>query len=148
MSRLRFTLAQLMAVVIFCGFGFAALRNADWIWASASYTLAFLIISFAPLAALARRGAARMVWAGFAIFGWARLLISVLPNIHTHNFASLPSPSLLTYSVFDFLMRYLWPRGFDIPHAQVFYSLEIILFGLVGSIVGSFLVVKDEQPNT
>jgi hypothetical protein len=148
MSRLRFSLGQLIAVVIFSGFGFTALRNTDWFWANAAYTLAFLSISFAPLGALARRGAARMVWAGFAIFGWARLLIGVLPDIHTHHFASLPSPSLLTYSGFDFLMRYLSPGGFDIPHAQVIYSLEIILFGLIGSIVGRFLVVKNEEPNS
>jgi hypothetical protein len=32
MRRLRFTLAQLMGVVILIGFGFAALRNANDIW--------------------------------------------------------------------------------------------------------------------
>ena len=42
MSRLRFTIAQAMALVIFVGFGFAALRNAEEFWASATYTVARL----------------------------------------------------------------------------------------------------------
>ena len=80
MNRLRFTLAQLMAVVLFIGLGFAALRNADDFWASVTYTLAFLMISVAALAALARKGRVRLVWAGFAMFGWARLLVGALPQ--------------------------------------------------------------------
>jgi len=40
MSRLRFTIAQLMAVVLIVAFGFAALRSADKLSASATYALA------------------------------------------------------------------------------------------------------------
>ena len=40
MTRLRFTLAQLIAFVLFIGFGFAALRNADGLWASAAFSSA------------------------------------------------------------------------------------------------------------
>jgi len=40
MNRFRFTLAQLMAIVLFIGFGFAALRNANALWASATFSLA------------------------------------------------------------------------------------------------------------
>jgi hypothetical protein len=70
MSRLRFTLAQLMALVIYLGFGLAALRNANPFWAGATYTLAIITIAAAPLGAYARRGTARLTWAGFAVFGW------------------------------------------------------------------------------
>src|SRR4051794_21182994 len=76
MTRLRLTLAQLMAVVLCVGLVLAALRNAEAILASAIYTLAFLALSVAPLNALARKGRTRMAWAGFAVFGWARLSVN------------------------------------------------------------------------
>ena len=69
MTRHRFTLAQLMAIVLSVGFGFAALRNANELWASATYTLAFLMNLVATLGALARKGRARLAWVGFAVFG-------------------------------------------------------------------------------
>jgi hypothetical protein len=70
MTRLRFTLAQLMAAVIFIGLGFAALRSASPLWASAVFTLTVAVLSAAILGAMARRGRARLTWAGFALFGW------------------------------------------------------------------------------
>ena len=73
MTRLRFTLAQLMAAVIFIGLGFAALRSASLLWASAVFTLTVAVLSAAILGAMARRGRARMTWAGFALFGWVYL---------------------------------------------------------------------------
>jgi hypothetical protein len=149
MSRLRFTLAQLMAVVIVIGFGFAALRNANEIWASATHTLAFLSISIAALGALARKGTARMVWAGFGVFGWARLLVGPLPNPDFTLFGAMPSPVLLTDRVFDYLVGYLSTPGG--PHnypAQVCHSLEIILFGLLGTVLGRLMAPKDERPST
>ena len=69
MTRLRFTLAQLMAVVLFIGFGFAALRNANGLWASATFSLAILTVSVAVAGACSRQGRARMPWAGFAVAG-------------------------------------------------------------------------------
>ena len=44
MTRPRLTIAQLMTVILLVGFGFAALRNADDFWASATYTLAIISI--------------------------------------------------------------------------------------------------------
>jgi hypothetical protein len=37
MTRLRLTIAQLMTFIFFVGFGFAALRNANQLWASATF---------------------------------------------------------------------------------------------------------------
>src|SRR5262249_4779035 len=73
MSRLRFTIAQAMALVLLAGIGFAALRSASVLWASAVFTLTVTVLSAALLAAMARRGRARMTWAGFALFGWIYL---------------------------------------------------------------------------
>ena len=40
------------------------------------------------------------------------------------------------------------PLGIAIEHMQTYYSLEIILFGLVGAVLGPLLAVKDERPNS
>ena len=69
MRRLRFTLAQLMAVVFVIGIGFAALRHADWFWASATYHLAIMMVGTAVIGAVTRKGRSRATWAGFAVFG-------------------------------------------------------------------------------
>jgi hypothetical protein len=143
MTRLRFTLAQLMAIVLFIGFGFAALRNPNDFWMSATYTLAFLMISVAPLGAIARKGRDRMAWAGFAVFGWARLLVGALPYLTDAYSVQIPSPRLLTTLGFAYLM----PWGYSSDHARVSASLEIILFGLVGAIVGRLMAGRGEQPN-
>jgi hypothetical protein len=137
-----------MAFVIFIGFGFAALRNANEIWASATFTLAFFMITMAPLGALVRRGTARMAWSGFGIFGWARLLIDAFPHPDFTLFGAMPSPGLLTDRVFDYLLRYLsTPGGLDNYPAQVCHSLQIILFGLLGTVLGRLMALNDERPS-
>jgi hypothetical protein len=147
MTRLRFTLAQLMAIVLYVGFGFAALRNADEVWASATYTLAFLMISVAPLGALARKGRARMAWAGFAVFGWSRFLVGAHPLTSNSVFGPVLSPGLLSERGFTHVLPYLLtPAGFTEFHVQVFLSLDIILFGLIGAILGRLIAGKDERP--
>jgi hypothetical protein len=146
MSRIRFTLAQLMGVVVFIGFGLTALRNANEFWASATYTLAFLLISGAPVGALARKGNARVVWAGVAAFGWARVVVGALPYIHLHDFGPTEPPILLTESGLDYVRQYISP-SLSTDHAKVSYSLEIIFLGIAGSLVGQLFAGKHEQPN-
>lgn len=73
MTRLRFTLAQLMAIVLFIGIGFAAVRASSLLWASAVFTLTVAVLSAGILAAMVRKGRARLTWAGFALFGWVYL---------------------------------------------------------------------------
>ena len=145
-TRLRFTLAQLMAIVLFIAFGFAALRNADSFWARATYTLVLLMISAASLGALARKGRARMPWAGFAVFGWTRLLVGALPHFRDQvfDFGPIPSPGSLAESGYEYLTQYLG-QSLGQVDAQIFCSLEIILYGLVGAIMGRLLAAKEER---
>src|SRR5262249_7985959 len=143
------TLAQLMAIVFYVGFGFAALRNANRIWASAAFTLAFLMVSVASLGALARKGRARLTWAGFAVFGWSRFLVGALPVNDSSVFGPTPSPGLLSEQVLMHPLSYFMPPGgFTWYQIQIFISLDIILFGLVGAIVGRLMARKDERPNS
>ena len=144
MSRPRFTLAQLMTIVLYLGFGFAALRNADGFWASATFTVAIISISTALVGAIARKGRARLSWVGFAVFGWACVIIGLLPpRIATTPFGSRNyiMPALLTeWSFFRFHPALL--PGVEVY--QVAHSLGIILFGLVGAVVGRLVAVKDD----
>ena len=156
MNRLRFSLAQLMAIVLYLGFGFAALRNADEFWACAANTLAIISIAAALVCASARSGRARTPWVGFAVFGWTYLL-----TVHLDwrifgplRFAAIPKPPLLIEWGSLRLQPYIKPlppgMGFVAagtflrPYEQVSQSLGIILFGLVGAGLGRLLAAKEE----
>jgi hypothetical protein len=152
MTRLRFTLAQLMALVISLGFGLAALRNADPFWASATYSLAIILIAAAPVAAFARRGTARMAWAGFAVFGWTYLLVAQIPPWPIGGLGSgpIPKPVLLIEWGIVRLQSQVNPQSMRtsswVQFEQVSLSLGIVLFGLVGAVVSRVLAVRDERP--
>ena len=152
MTRPRLTIAQLMTFIFFVGFGFAALRNANDLWASATFTLAMISILVAPLFAFARKGKARMTWAGFAVFGWCYFLIDLLPDRSPGTFGvqPIPWPSLIIDAVAPLLQPYIhpWVPGAGwVEYYQVSDSLGIILFGFVGAAIGRFVASRGDQPN-
>jgi hypothetical protein len=144
MTRSRLTLGQLMAVVVFVAFGFGALRNANEIWASGTFTLAFLMISVAPLGALARKGRARMAWAGVAVFGWSRLLVGTHRLSDNSIFGPIPSPGLLSERGFALLLPYLLtPGDGGFLQSQIVTSMDIILWGFLGRLIAGRLISCD-----
>ena len=89
-----------------------------------------------------------MAWAGFAVFGWTGLLAGALPHFRdsVFGFGPIPSPGSLAESGYEYLMQYLpIKQSFDQVDVQVFCSLEIILYGLVGAIMGRLLAAKEER---
>jgi hypothetical protein len=72
--RVRFSIAGLMTVVFIFAVGFAGLRAASPLWASAMFTITFALLVAAILGCAACRGPVRMAWIGFAVFGWTYLL--------------------------------------------------------------------------
>jgi hypothetical protein len=148
MARLQVTLAQLMALVLFLGLGFAALRNANGLWASLSYTVAIVMISAAPLGAAARRGIGRLRWAGFAIFGWIYVLIAQLPYMEAQvDRDRLQKPLLPIEWAIDASLPFIHPSATFATHEyqQIAHSLGIIVFGLLGAITSRVIVPKDER---
>jgi hypothetical protein len=111
MTRPHLTITQLMTLILLVGFGFAALRNANPLWASATYTIAIISILAALLFAFANKGTARMTWAGFSVFGWAYLLIDLLPDRSVGSFGSgpIPWPSLMIEWGTAYLQSYIHP---------------------------------------
>ena len=151
MNRLRLTIANLMIVVLFVGLGFAALRNANEFWASATFTLAILAVSTAVVVAGARKGRARMTWFGFAVFGGASLLIW-LSTCQTIDFSmNAPPLPLITWGLrrLERQINQTVPVGEAtwMNYLQVCHSLEVILVGFVGAILGRFVAVQDERPD-
>jgi hypothetical protein len=148
MTRLRFTLAQLMAILLYLGFGFAALRNADYLRASATYTLAIIMIAAVLVGAFVRKGRARTTWTGFAVFGWTYLIVVQLPpwDFGGLGFGPIQKPILLIDWGIARLQPYIYlTQGRDLtPYEQVSHSLGIILFGLVGAVLSHLLATKDE----
>lgn len=144
MSRLRFTLAQLMAVVLYFGFGFAALRNANAFWASATFSLAIISVSVALAGAYARKENDRMCWAGFATAGGARLAIWFLSPENVASLNGPPRPLLHQ------LQPYINPMasgGVDyIAYVQTCNSLDVILLGFVAAAMGHFVAAKGDRP--
>jgi hypothetical protein len=142
------TIAQLMAIVLYLGTGFAALRNATEFWASATLTLAAAIVLAATLGAFARKGTRRFAWAGFAAFGWTCALTEWLSFLAMRQYA--PPPMLVLWG-FRTLQPYIQPSaaGGDpyIRYYQISISLEVVLFGVVGAIVGRLVAAEVDRPN-
>jgi hypothetical protein len=155
-TRLRFTIAQSMAIVLCLGLGFAALRNADEFLASVTFSFTTMTISAALVGAFVRKGQARAAWIGFAVFGWACLLIDLLPPRASGGlgFGPLSWPPRLIEWGFARLQPYLRPvppatapHQYLTPYEQVGNSLGIIIFGLIGAVVARLLASTEERPN-
>jgi hypothetical protein len=141
MTRPRATIAQLMAAVLYVAFGIAALRNADGFWASATFTVAVVTLSIALVAACTRSGRARASAAGFAFCGWACLVIW-LATPNTVGYMDGPPRMLVYWGAFK-LQASINPMASGgaplIAYSQISHSLEVILVGFIGAVVGHFV---------
>jgi hypothetical protein len=142
MNRLRFTIAGLMAIVLYVGFGFAALRNADAFWASATFSLAIISESVALAGAFARKKEERMSWAAFAIAGGASLIIWLSTSQTVGSLDGPPRP--LLYSFQRFINPMASGGGALIAYTQVSNSLDVILVGLVAAGLSRLVAAKDD----
>ncbi len=121
MSRFRFTIAQVMALVLFVGLGFAALRSSTVLWSSAVFTLTVALLSAAVLGAMARRGPARLTWTGFALFGWIYFGTTFGPWADVNG---VKAPPYVTRWGLDYWDANRWPGGRinTAPPGEVLFS--------------------------
>ena len=78
MRWLRFSIAGLMAIIVYAALGLAAFANVDDPWYGrvlddAYFMATVFILATATVLAVIRRGEIQAIWVGFAIFGWAHL---------------------------------------------------------------------------
>jgi hypothetical protein len=93
MRRIRFRIANLLVLVLFLAVGLAALRAATEPWDKALFGGTFVLLLVSVLLAVHRPGRARAFWLGFALFGWAYLVASLVPSVE----ARLPTTRALAY---------------------------------------------------
>jgi hypothetical protein len=93
MRRFRFSIASLLALVVFVAVGLAALQAASDVWDGCVFASTSLTLLIATLLAVHRRGRDRAFWIGFTLFGSAYLVASLVPNVEPR----LPSTRGLAY---------------------------------------------------
>jgi hypothetical protein len=152
MTRPRLTIAQMMTLILLVGIGFAALRNANQFWASATYAIAIISILAALLGASAPKGKARMTWAGFAVFGLTYLFLDLLADLSVSlGTGPIRWPSLIIDMGAELLQPRIFPSAggtYDlVQYFLVSHSLGIILLGLLGAVIGRFVASGGNQPD-
>src|SRR3954453_19092314 len=93
MGRFRFTIASLLALVLFLAVGFAALRGATDTWDCATFSTTLVMLSASILLAVHRADRGRAFWLGCALFGWIYLGASMVPAV----VARLATTGVLAY---------------------------------------------------
>jgi hypothetical protein len=93
MSRPRFSIASLLGIVLFAAVGTAALRAATDLWDSIIFGLALLALVVSVVLAVHRTERRRAYWLGFALFGGAYVVASLIPPIE----GRLPTTKGLAY---------------------------------------------------
>jgi hypothetical protein len=81
MRGIRFHVGTLLAIVLFLGIAFAALRESNEIWESGVFTLTLGTLLTSVLLAVHRIEDKRAFWLGFALVGAAYLGLSLVASI-------------------------------------------------------------------
>jgi hypothetical protein len=85
---LRFNIAGLLVLIMFCGLAFAALKQSTDLWQSAVFSLTCFVLVTAALLAILRGGSRRHFWLGFLLFGGCYLAFSLIPPIESRLLSS------------------------------------------------------------
>jgi hypothetical protein len=150
MSRFRITIAQSLAIVLFVGLACAAMRICNVWTSSAVFTIAVVMVLAAFLGAIGRKGHARMIWAGFGIFGLAYILLG-LPEPEPPGTNGLPKRltqgMLIEQSLTEMLPYIASSTDFiwQLNNEKTVHSLGIITFGFFGAVVGRVLAPKEDR---
>lgn len=100
MRRLQVPIAGLMLFLLPVAIGLAALRDPSELWASALFSLTISALLVSALGTAARRGASRMAFLGFTLFGGSYLLLAFGPWAWV-NPDGLRPPPLATRMLLD-----------------------------------------------
>ena len=93
MKRRHLTLKGSMIAIAVIGVGMAALVRPNKLWAFVLPPLSMTMYLTSILGLLFRRGPRRAYWAGFALFGWAYLILNLVLFREPETNSSRPFPS-------------------------------------------------------
>jgi hypothetical protein len=139
-----------MVVILYMAIGLAALSSprsslSDRVWASTIYTVTAFFMMTGTLLAFVRHGRDRTAWTGFAVFGWAYLVL-----LGFQDWSDAPRTPLVTtgitrellYTARDFLRLHLWSES---AFSAVCHSFFTVLAGWVGARLAGALAAQDPQ---
>jgi hypothetical protein len=102
----RFSVADLLVTVGLCALSLACLIYASTPWATAVLSVALASLVLALIGVIYRRGERQAFWAGFAICGWAYLILSYSPW-----FTPYPRSQLVTSKLLEWAYPLLIPKA-------------------------------------
>ncbi len=139
MPGIKTSIGRVMILVSYLAFGLAALRNADGMWASLTFTVAILAVCTSTLGAFARKD--RIPWAGFALSAWTSLLIWLLlgQSVGDLNGHPIPFFSRLASRFHEHINPKASGGGDLIAYRQVSQALEVVVVGFIGSLLARFV---------
>jgi hypothetical protein len=114
----RFSIAGLLAFVLVCGLGLAALKAASGLWASLMVTLAAVALLTSIVGAA--KGRNRAGWLGFAVFSWGYVIVNFAPWCQ-----DVIHPHLLTTAAIVESYRHLHPKPPALTEAYADDPVEI-----------------------
>jgi uncharacterized membrane protein len=137
MKRFRMTIRSAMALVLFAGVAFAALRDPSMWWTGAVLACLIGLLLTACIGAIYRTGRERAFWLGIVVFGGGYLLLAqILSSDGTGN------PVAIINRVLDWaddsnvlLSPAQIPRRTNGDYSAVGNKLVMILVALIGSVV-------------
>jgi hypothetical protein len=136
MNRFHVTIRSLMALVLFVGVGFAALRDPSMWWVGAVLACLIGLLLTACVGAIYRTGRERAFWLGIVVFGGGYLLLAqVLSSDGTGN------PVAFINRVLDTAAHNAWLNPAQIngtingDYSAVGNKLVMILVAMIGSVV-------------
>jgi hypothetical protein len=97
MKRLRFTIRELILVVVVIAIGLAAIRSGSAPWAGAMTSITFFVMIASTLGVALGRAMRRVFWSGFALLGWSYLLLTHVPWLTVAIGSRMLAPTLFAY---------------------------------------------------
>lgn len=99
--------------------------------ASAASTVTVTLMAAATVVSIARSGRTRLTWAGFAVFGWAYLLMCG-KNSYGSAFPFLVTDILIS-DISNQIRFFMAPSMDRTPLDMIGHAVAAILFGLLGA---------------
>jgi hypothetical protein len=134
----RYRIATLMTITLYFAIGMGALLDPEplqaKVWASTIYTLTAFILMTAIVMAFIQTGRERLAWIGFAVFGWAYLLLLGFELTDRGN-----KPLLLSTWVLGEILessRYVFSHSVELTtFATVGHAFFALIFAMTGALI-------------
>ena len=166
MRWLQFSIAGLMATIVYAALGLAAFAQVDDPWYGrvlddAYFMVTIFILATATVLAVIRRGHIQAIWVGFAIFGWAHLnygwpdsggppqraaIVNSARVDGTYR-PRFPQMTMASWALWDYVAAN-GPRSNPLKLDYIWHNVQstvTMATALIGALVGGFLWKRGER---